>query len=125
MIRLKPIDFMEVNGFFVDFQKKSKCFELPPDDAKFLGIHLDNKLIGYYVLKSYNDGTLEINQGYLLKAYRHMDLAPLAMECLEHEARRCKYKQIAFATGSRFRSYLKFGKRVGYKPSKLIFLKRL
>lgn len=126
MLELKVVDFLTVQKFFVDFQKHSKCFELPPEVTEYIGVYDQSKLIGYFALVAYNDGDLEVNQGYLVKDARHIkNLSQQCMQLLEQKAKEIGFKKIVLQTQSRFRSYLKFMSGMGYKPNRLIFSKEI
>ena len=127
MISLSPVTWEDIQTYFVDFQKKSKVFELPPeeDQAYFIGIYNDSQFIGYYIMVPHNDAEIEIRQGYLTRNNRHLDLPKQCMAELERLCKLAGYKTIALSAGSRFKAYLKFAKSLGYKPVALEFTKEL
>ena len=125
MLSLRPVDHSLISKYFVDLQKKSHCYELPPEGAEFLGIYNDETLIGYFIVQGFEDGDVEINQGYLMREYRHLALPSACMEMLENICKAAGYKRVLLGTHNRFRSYLKFAKTLGYKPNHLIFVKEL
>jgi GNAT superfamily N-acetyltransferase len=123
MLHLKAVPFLTVQRFFVDFQKKSKSFEMPEDSAQIIGIFKDKELIGYYIIQGYDGTDVEIKQGYLIPEYRHNDLPKSCMKLLEEGCKKAGYKKVLLATGSRFRAYFKFAAGLGYKPVHLEFSK--
>lgn len=126
MLELKPTDFYSVQHWFVDFQKKSKGYEIPPEDAVILGIFDDAKLVGYYVLVEYKEEkVLEVNQGYLSKEARHQNLSPLCMSLLEDRAKELGYKKIMLQAQRSIQSYIKFMDRMGYRADRVIFSKEI
>lgn len=125
-MELRPTPFEAIQHWFVDFQKKSKCFEIPPDEASILGIYDGDSLVGYYVLYGYPDeGTLEVQQGYLSKEVRHKGLSPLCMSLLEDKAREAGYSKIVLQTNRSINAYIKFMDGMGYSADKVIFSKEL
>ncbi len=124
MVRLEPVTFEAVQRHFVDFQKKSKCFELPPEEAEYLGIFQDSEMIGYFVMVAYADFA-EINQGYLKPEARHQELPKECLKLLEYICKKAGYTEIKLGTHNRFKSYMSFMKDNGYKPEQLIFSKRI
>ena len=125
MINLRPVDYLTVAKFFVDFQKHSKNFELPSDEAQIVGIFNQDSLIGYYIIQGYDNKDVEIIQGYLIPSSRHANLPIECMRLLEQSCKKAGYSRMMLATGSRFRAYLKFAKGLGYKPTHLEFSKEL
>lgn len=125
MVELIPVAFQDIQHWFVDFQKKSKCFEIPPEESEFIGIYTDQELVGYFVLVGYDDGVIDINQGYLKPSARHTDLPKECLKLIESACSRAGYKEIKLGTHNRFKSYLEFMKDNGYKPEHLIFSKRI
>lgn len=124
MLELKPVDFMAVQHWMVDFQKKSKCFEIPPEEAGYLGIYIDGTLYGYYALIA--QGTeVTILHGYLAPAARHKDYPRQAMHEIEQLCKQYGYTKISLCTSNRFKSYLNFMQGMGYKPEQLIFSKEV
>jgi hypothetical protein len=125
MILLKPVSFLDVQQHFVDFQKKSRCFELPPDSAEFVGIYKQDVMIGYFIVQEHSPIEVSINQGYLKSDYRHNNLP---LECMKELEKMCKdvgYKKIWLETHNRFKSYMKFASNLGYEPYKLVFKKEI
>jgi GNAT superfamily N-acetyltransferase len=125
MLQLSPVSFEVIQNYFVDFQKKSKCFEMPPETGEIIGIYLDAVLIGYFITQAYDNGSIEINQGYLLPKYRHLNLSKDCTALLEHFCKKAGFKTMLLGTHNRFKAYLKFAKGLGYKPQQLIFSKEL
>ncbi len=124
MLELKTIDYLILSKWFIDFQKKSKCLEIPPDEAECLGIYENNELIGYFIVLSSSD-TLDIVQGYLSKEARHKNLSPECMRLLEYLAKKAGHTKIRLQTQSRFKSYIEFMKAMKYKPTNLVFSKEI
>lgn len=115
---------MKIQHWFVDYQKKSKNFEMPPENATLLGIYRGENLIGYFVLVHYiKDSILEINQGYLEPASRHKNLSKISMELLEKQAKKVGIKKIMLATNRAVGSYIKFMRTMDYNIEKAIFAK--
>ena len=125
VIELRPVDFRDIQHWFVDFQKKSRCLEMPPEPAEYVGIFNDTELVGYFILQGFDGKTVEVNQGYLKKEYRHLDLADECIRQMEKCCKKAGYKEIRLGTHNRFRSYLKFMARNGYRPEHLVFHKDL
>lgn len=125
MIQLRLSSHDSLSKYFVEFQKKSKCFELPPEGAEFVEIHFNNQLIGYYVLIGYADKSMEIIQGFLLKKYRCNGLPKACMSVLEQEAKIKGISRVYLAAHSRFKAYFNFANYLGYRPEKIIFSKEL
>lgn len=125
MVVLRSIPHTEISQYFVDFQKKSKNFDMPLDTSEDIGIYKDGVLIGYFIIQGYNNIDVEITHGYLLPKYRHNDLPKECMKILEESCKKAGYKKMMLATGSRFRSYMKFAKDLGYKPAHIEFIKEL
>lgn len=126
MLSLIPIDRILISKWLVDFQKKAKTFELPPEDSTILGIYSDFILVGYFVLVEYKtEGILEINQGYLLKEARHKHFDIDAMHLLEQAAKNVGYKQISLKVSRSFRAYKQFIQALGYKQVSIIFSKEV
>lgn len=123
MIRLQLIDFNTVQHFFVDYQKKAKNYEMPPEEAEFLGIYRGEELIGYFATVGYEDKTLEINQGYLKPTARHQNLSRISLKLLEEQAKKVGMKQVILATNRAVGSYIRFMRKNGYEPSRVIFSK--
>ncbi len=125
VLALRSVQFNEIQQWFVDFQKKSKCFELPPDNAELLGIYLDDLLIGYFVLVGYSDGDLEINQGYLKPVARHRALSYESMKLLQAKATQVGYKKIILKASRSLKAYTRFMSNLGFKPTAIIFSKEV
>lgn len=125
MLELKPVAFSYIQHWFVDFQKKSKNYDIPSDTTETLGIFEDNKLVGYFIIQGYQDRDLEIQQGYLNKAARHKNLSPLAMGLLEQKAKKVGYKRIILASSRTLKAYTNFMSNMGYKPERIIFSKQV
>lgn len=124
MLELRPVEFNEISRFFVDFQKKSHVFELPPEEARFAGIYDGPTLVGYFVLVEY--GTeVEINQGYLRPGARHRRYSYEAMRILEEKLKNKGYKQIVLNASRSLGAYQKFMKELGYKPESITFCKEI
>ena len=124
-LKLTPINRNGISKYLWEFQKRSKCFELPPDEVEVFGIFYDNTFIGYFLLQGFDNTEVEVNQGYLLKEFRHLGLANECIKQMEVLCKAAGYKRITLGTHNRFRSYLKFMKSNGYKPEHLIFSKEL
>ncbi len=125
MISLKGIDYLSISQWLWEFQKKSKCLEIPPESAQCIGIYEDNTLIGYFIIQGFNHTDIEINQGYLIPKYRHFGYPKESMRLLEVACKNMGYKKMLLGTHNRFRSYLKFAKSLGYTPEHLTFSKNL
>ena len=125
MLELRPVDFNQVQHWFVDFQKKSKCFELPPEEAEFIGIYLDSVLVGYFALVGYEDGTLEINQGYLQPIARHKALSYASMKMIHTNAKLLGFKKIILKASRSLKSYTRFMHNLGFKPESIIFSREI
>lgn len=125
MLELKPVSFYDVQHWFVDFQKKSRCFEMPLETSQYVGAFLNDKLVGYFILQGYDNTDVEINQGYLSKEYRHSTLSDEFMKLLEEMCKKAGYKKMLLGTHNRFMSYIKFAKRLKYTPEHLTFCKLL
>jgi hypothetical protein len=122
MIFLKPTGFYDIQHWFVDFQKKSHNFEMPPEDATILGIYSGLDLIGYFILVQYG-AELEINQGYLKPGARHKRYSYRAMQLLQEEAKRYGYKKITLKASRTLKAYTEFMKQMGFKPESIIYSK--
>lgn len=125
MIQLRPVDFMQIQHWFVDYQKKSKNFELPPEEAQMLGIYRGSELIGYFITLTYQDGTVEINQGYLKKEARHKNLSKIAMSLLEQLVKQNGYRKITLGTNRAVGSYIRFMRSMGFGIERAIFSKEV
>ncbi len=98
---------------------------MPPEEAEFIGIFDLDKLIGFFTMVGYEDGDIEIQQGYLIKGYRHLELHKACMALLEQMAKKAGFKRVLLGTHNRFKAYLGFAKGIGYKPQHLTFVKDL
>ena len=125
MIRLAPVDFLKIHQWFVDFQKKSKNFEMPPDEGELIGIYRGEELIGYFITVLYTDGTLEINQGYLKPEARHKNLSKISVGLLEESAKKLGVKKIMLGTNRAVGSYIRFMRTMGFSIERAIFSKEI
>ena len=126
MISLKPVDFLTIQKYFVDYQKKSKNYEMPPDQAELVGIYRGEELIGYFITVIYKPQMiLEINQGYLKPEARHKNLSKISMSLLEDIARKVGIKKIMLGTNRAVGSYIRFMKSMNYNIERAIFAKEV
>lgn len=125
MLSLQAVDPASISRFMLDFQKKSKCLEFPPETAECVGIYNNNIMCGYFIIQGYNGVEVEINQGYLRREFRHFGLPAESMRQLEDLCKKAGYKKMLLGTHNRFKAYLKFAKSLGYTPEHLIFSKNL
>lgn len=125
MLSLKSVHFNDIQHWFVDYQKKSKNYEMPSEHAECLGIYKDQELIGYFIVVCYEEGTVEINQGYLKPAVRHKQYSPIAMKLLEQLAKEKGFKRILLGTNRAANSYIKFMSGMGYTLSRAEFSKEI
>jgi len=125
MIELSPVDFLEIQKYFVDFQKHSKSFELPPEESQCIGIYENSTLIGYFIILCYTDASMDIVQGYLKPEVRHCRLSKLCTTLLEARAKKAGIKIIRLQTMSRFKAYQPFAQNLGYKIERIVFSKEL
>jgi GNAT superfamily N-acetyltransferase len=125
MLELKEVDFNTVSPYFVDFQKKSKNYDMPSEDSQNIGIFINDELAGYYIIKGYDNTDVEICHGYLRPEFRHLGLLKQCMPLLETKCKQAGYKNMLLATGSRFKAYLKIAMSLGYKPEHLEFRKNI
>lgn len=125
MIRLAPVDFLSIQKWFVDYQKKSKNFEMPPEHGEMLGIFRGEELIGYFIVVPYINKTLEINQGYLKPEARHKNLSRISMQLLEEKAKAVGIKKIILGTNRAVGSYIQFMRSMNYHVERAIFGKEL
>lgn len=126
MLRLAPVDFLKIQHWFVDYQKKSKNYELPPEQAELIGIYRGDELIGYFVTMAYKDtGIIEINQGYLKPEAGHKNLSRISMQLLEQVTKQHGYKKIMLSTNRAVGSYIKFMAGMGYQLERAIFGKEV
>lgn len=124
MVELRTVGFNDIQHWFQDFQKHSKCYEMPPEEAEYLGIFNNEELIGYFIMVVYAD-FVEINQGFLKPEFRHSNLPKECLRLLEYQCKKAEFTEIKLGTHNRFKSYLEFMKDNGYKPEHLIFSKRI
>ncbi len=125
MIKLAPVDFLQIQHWFVDYQKKSKNFEMPPEESQLVGIYRNDELVGYFVILVYKDKTLEINQGYLKPEARHKNLSKISMGLLEKAAKTDGIKTIRLGTNRAVGSYIQFMRSMDYHVERAIFAKEL
>lgn len=125
MIKLLPVDFSKIQSWFTDYQKKSRNFEMPPEEAELLGIYRGEELIGYFITVCYETGLVEINQGYLKPEARHKNLSKIAMKLLEQLVKSKGYKKIALSTNRAVGSYIRFMRSMDYSIEKAIFSKEV
>ena|SRR5258708_39976952 len=125
MIYLKPVAFGEIQHWFVDYQKKSKNYEMPPEEAELIGIYRSEELIGYFITVCYDSGTIEINQGYLKSEARHKNLSRIAMGLLETLVKEKGFNKIYLATNRAVGSYQSFMKNMGYSLVRAEFSKEV
>lgn len=123
-IEIKSVSFDTISPYFVDFQKKSQCFEMPTEEAEFFGIFNNTKMIGYFILCKL-DTILEIQQGYLIKEARHIGLEYKAMDKLIEMAKQHGYTKIILQTQRSMKAYNKFMKRLGFDTERIVFGKEL
>lgn len=123
-MELRPTDYIILSKWFIDFQKHSKCFDMPPEEAECIGIYDANILCGYFIVLPQAEA-LCIVQGYLDREHRHKNLSPECMKLLEFLAKKAGYKTIALQTQSRFKTYIDFMKPMGYAPKQLVFSKEI
>jgi hypothetical protein len=125
MLFLKPVEFNLIQQWFVDYQKRSKNFEMPPDKAEILGIYKNEELIGYFICVCYETGVVEINQGYLKQEARHKAYNKLSMRLLEELVKKQGFKRIALATNRAVGSYQKFMRECGFELTRAEFSKEV
>lgn len=125
MIKLAPVDFLQIQHWFVDYQKKSKNFEMPDDNSQLIGIYRGEELVGYFVITVFKDKTVEINQGYLKPEARHKNLSKISMELLEASAKKDGIKKIQLGTNRAVGSYIQFMRSMDYHIERAIFAKEL
>lgn len=122
MIKLAPVDFLTIQPFRVDYQKKSKNYEPIPDYAELIGIYRSEELIGYFIITNYENG-INIDQGYLKPEARHKNLSKIAMGLLEKAVKQSGKKMIVLSTNRAVSSYQTFMKNMGYNLVKATFSK--
>lgn len=125
MIELHPVDFTDIQHWFVDFQKKSKNFEMIPDKAELTGIYRGEILIGYFATIGYDYKNLVILQGYLRKEDRHKNISRIAIQLLEQKVKQAGYTKILLQTHRAISSYVKFMCKLGFELKKAEFEKQL
>lgn len=123
MLTLQVVPFESIQQWFVDFQKKSHCYEMPEDTTTNIGVFLETTLIGYFILQDYEDGTLEIQQGYLKPIARHKQLSYDSMKLLQQKAKERGYKRIILKASRTLKAYTKFMGNLGFRPQTIIFSK--
>ncbi len=124
MFTLKPVDFNTIQSWFVDYQKKSKNYEMPSDVAELIGIYRSEELIGYFIITNYENGIL-IDQGYLKPEARHKNISKIAMGLLEKSVKQAGKKMIVLSTNRAVSSYQAFMRNMGYGLVKATFMKEL
>ena|SRR5438067_7795300 len=125
-MHLLPTSFEAIKASFEDFQsKQGTSYEPPRAQSPILGIYEDTNLIGYFILWPYDDGDLEINQGYLAPTARHKRLSKQAMTLLEASAKKSGFKRIILAAQRSLKAYVPFMEDMGYKPQRIVFSKEL
>ncbi len=125
MIQLKLINFADIQQWGVDYQKKSKNFELIPDEAEIWGIYKDTELIGYFATIAYSSGVVEINQGYLKPEARNKKFNYIALNLLEKLAKDKGFKRLVLATNRAVGSYQKFMRDCGFELTRAEFAKEV
>lgn len=123
MISLQPVNWLQIAPWAVDYQKKSKNFEMIPEEAELTGIYRGDTLIGYFATLGYNYEVLAILQGYLRKEDRHKNISRIAMELLEQKVKEAGYKKIILETHRAVGSYIQFMARMGFELKKAEFEK--
>lgn len=122
-MELKALDWKIAQRFFVDFQKKSRCFELPHESSEYIGIYENEDLLGYFAVLLYKDKSLDIIHGYLKPEARHKQKIKSALTILETLAQKQGYTIIRCKASRSFNSYIKFMKSCGFRPTEIIFSK--
>lgn len=123
MIALKAVQFSDIQNWIYDYRKKSKNYEVLPEEGEVLGIFKNDELIGYFILVCYDDGSVEINQGYLKPDARHKTYSRVSMELLEKLAKEKGYKKINLATNRAVGSYQRFMRNLGFSLVRAEFSK--
>lgn len=123
MIELRPAAFLEVQKYFVDFQKKARHFEMPTDDSECIGIYSNGLMAGYFIVAGYEDGTFDIEQFYLKPEARHKHLQYDATRLLIAYAASQGYKTINLKTSRSFRAYSQIMKDLGFQTESVIYSK--
>lgn len=124
-MNLVPVSLHKIQPFLSDFQRRAKHYEPIPSQARILGIFEGQEMAGYFVVVGYDDGDLEINQGYLLPEFRHLKYHQEAMKVLEADARAYGYRKIILSASRSPKAYHKFMDALGYKPTKVIFSREI
>ena len=124
MIHLKPVEYTVISKWFVDYQKKSKNFEMPSEHAETIGIYRGEELIGYFIITNYENG-INIDQGYLKPEARHKNLSRIAMGLLEKAVKQAGKKMIVLSTNRAVSSYQSFMRNMGFSLVKATFVKEL
>lgn len=124
MIRLAPVDFLTISKWFVDYQKKSKNYEMPSEEAELIGIYRSEELIGYFIITNYENG-INIDQGYLKPEARHKNLSKISMGLLEKAVKQSGKKMIVLSTNRAVSSYQTFMRNMGFSLVKATFSKEL
>ena len=125
MITLKTTDFNVIQHWFIDYQKRSRNYEVPPDNSEILGIYDNGELIGYFIVRAFTSGIVEINQGYLKPDARHKKNNYIAMKLLEDLARSKGLKRIVLGTNRAVGSYQKFMRNLGFQLTRAEFCKEI
>ena len=125
MLKLKQVRFIDIQHWFVDYQKKSKNYEMPPEASEFWGIYRNEELIGYFITVAYKSGQVEINQGYLKPEARHKNLSRISLQLLENLVKQAGYKELMLATNRAVGSYQKFMRNCGFSLTKAVFSKKV
>lgn len=123
MIKLAPVEFSNIQHWFVDYQKKSKNFEMPPEGSEYIGIYKGEELLGYFITTGYDNEVVNINQGYLKPEARHKNLSRISMELLEQGIKKAGYKKIVLGTNRAVGSYIQFMRKMGFSIERAIFSK--
>lgn len=125
MLSLKLTDFMQIQHWFVDYQKKSRNYEMPPEYAQIWGIYDNDKLVGYFITVAHKTGIVEINQGYLSKEARHKKNQYIAMSLLEKTVKQYGMTKVVLGTNRAVGSYQRFMRNMGYSLVRAEFSKTL
>ena len=125
MIHLQPVDYLQIQHWFVDYQKRTKDFELPSDQADFLGVYNQSDLIGYFILLCPDRTTVEIRQGYLRQDARCKGNSQQAMKALERLAKEKGFQKIVLGTYRANRGYIRWMEKLGFKIQSIDFVRNL
>ena len=123
MIHLKPIDFPAIQQWVTDYRNKSKNWEVIPEEAELIGIFRSEEMIGYFACICYDEGVVEINQGYLKPDARHKAYSRISMELLEKLVKEKGFTKIQLATNRAVGSYQRFMSKMGYSLVRAEFAK--